>query len=444
MTRDVVLERAQRVLDANWTGTYTVPASGLYPHQWSWDSAFIAIGTRHTRPDRARAEILSLVPAQWDDGRIPQIIYNPTRDEEYAPGNSFWRSQSIPGSGVRPSAGFVQPPNHAWAAWLVHSADPEGSASEGFLEAIYPVLVRWHDYLAGPRASSRNPTLSVIKHPWEGTDNSPLWDDALSRVPVESGTEIRRPDLLHAGHGERPDTNEYRKYYWLAERYRANQCRDDEPFAFEMVCPLFNALQAVSELALARIADALGASSQAHRDRAAVISTALDSDLWDDELGIYVARDDVSGSLVRKATANGLAPLLIPDAGHGPELVATLLGPRFLGGGKFVPSYDRTAADFDPALYWRGPAWFNLNWMIMRAMQGIGNVEAADRLTPLFSEVSAQGDFPEYVDPTSGEPRGTRNFSWTAALTIDALTVTHLPPLSDTTNAPAPIGSYEH
>ncbi|MGV9573680.1 MGH1-like glycoside hydrolase domain-containing protein [Streptomyces nigra] len=29
-----------------------MPARSLYPHQWSWDSAFIAIGLRHVSPLR--------------------------------------------------------------------------------------------------------------------------------------------------------------------------------------------------------------------------------------------------------------------------------------------------------------------------------------------------------------------------------------------------------
>ncbi|RMD45977.1 MAG: glycoside hydrolase, partial [Aquificota bacterium] len=38
------LEQAKKVLDTNWTGRYTVPSIHLYPHQWNWDSGFIAIG----------------------------------------------------------------------------------------------------------------------------------------------------------------------------------------------------------------------------------------------------------------------------------------------------------------------------------------------------------------------------------------------------------------
>jgi hypothetical protein len=38
------LKKARAVLEKNWMGDYTRPSSLLYPHQWSWDSGFIAIG----------------------------------------------------------------------------------------------------------------------------------------------------------------------------------------------------------------------------------------------------------------------------------------------------------------------------------------------------------------------------------------------------------------
>ncbi len=45
-----LISEAKMVLDFNWTGEYTKPAPRLYPHQWSWDSALIAITRRHPRP----------------------------------------------------------------------------------------------------------------------------------------------------------------------------------------------------------------------------------------------------------------------------------------------------------------------------------------------------------------------------------------------------------
>ena len=38
-----------------------------------------------------------------------------------------------------------------------------------------------------------------------------------------------------------------------------------------------------------------------------------------------------------------------------------------------------------------------------------------------FVDLAVRGEFPEYVDPLTGEPHGTRHFSWTAALTLDLL-----------------------
>lgn len=429
--REDAADAAARVLDTNWTGRYTVPATGLYPHQWSWDSAFVAIGTRHRNPRRARAELVSLLEAQWDDGRVPQIVYDLDRGDDYAPGPDFWAG--VRGA-PRPASGLVQPPLHAWSAWLVHCADPAGSMAEGFLHRVYPRLARWHAYLHDRRAGAAG--LPVIKHPWEsGTDNSPLWDVALERVPPRARTPIRRPDLQHAGTGERPGARDYRRYYRLAETYRDAGCADDVAIGFAMVCPLFCSVLAVAELALGRVAATLSAvdggatesDPGGHVAAAARLVAALDSHLWDDELGLYVALDDTTGEPVGRATVNGLVPLLLAAAptpalapGRAERLVATLTGPGFLGGGRYLPSTSRLDPAFDPALYWRGPAWFNMTWLLRRAVWALGRDDLAARLDEQTT-LAVPERFPEYVDPDTGAGRGTRQFSWSAALSLDAL-----------------------
>jgi hypothetical protein len=37
-----------------------------------------------------------------------------------------------------------------------------------------------------------------------------------------------------------------------------------------------------------------------------------------------------------------------------------------------------------------------------------------------MADLAVRNNFPEYVDPYSGDPRGTTDFSWTAALSLDA------------------------
>ena len=183
--------------------------------------------------------------------------------------------------------------------------------------------------------------------------------------------------------------------------------------------PCFNALWAVSELALAEMATELGRDDVPHRDRAARITAALEA-LYLPDLGVYGAHDVVRGAVVHKATVNGLVPLVLPGLPRAAELVATLRGPGFLGGGALlVPGYDLRAPDADTALYWRGPAWFNMNWMLVAGLHEHLEGPLADSIARQVVGLAVRHGFPEYVDPLTGGPHGTRDFSWTAALALD-------------------------
>lgn len=412
---------ATRVLERNWRGNYTVPAGGLYPHQWSWDSAFIAVGLRHVSPRRAQIELDTLLSAQWTDGRLPQIVFDRSRDDDYSPGGGFWRSETIAASSAVSSAGLVQPPNHALAVWLVHLADTDESARRSFLERAYPRLVAWHSYLRDRRSGPSG--LARIVHPWEsGMDNSPYWDAPLAAMGHVASHDVPRPDLLHADADHRPSNEEYAKYLYLAARYRDHDCDDrDEEFPFLLEDPAFNALWARSELALAEIASAIGRDEESarHTTRATEIGAALDR-LWDDDLGCYVARDLRTDLPQRFRTVSGLVPLLVPRLPHADALLATLRGPHFaLGEVALVPSHDLTAPTFDAGRYWRGPSWFNTAWLVAEALLERGHAAEAHALADQMSALALDEDFPEYVDPFTGGARGTLGFSWTAALSLD-------------------------
>ena len=68
--------QALAVLAGNSQGTWTRPSPRLYPHQWSWDAAFIAIGLGWADPDRAVSELRSLLRGQWTSGLIPHIVFD--------------------------------------------------------------------------------------------------------------------------------------------------------------------------------------------------------------------------------------------------------------------------------------------------------------------------------------------------------------------------------
>jgi glucosylglycerate hydrolase len=149
--------RAAEVLRRNDFGTWTKPAPNLYPHQWSWDSAFIAIGLSHLDTRRAAQELGTLLDAQWKTGKIPHIVFNPNAPlSGYFPGPGRWKCNSISADAparVHTTA-LCQPPVHAIAAKRIFEAaqgedtEEEASFARTFLEDIYPSLFAWHRYLA--------------------------------------------------------------------------------------------------------------------------------------------------------------------------------------------------------------------------------------------------------------------------------------------------------
>jgi hypothetical protein len=430
---------AVRVLETNWTGDHMVPSRLLYPHQWSWDAAFIAIGLAYVNPTRAWRDLRSLFEAQWPDGRVPHIVFDPaTAEDDYFPGPAFW---NVPAYGNRPargSTGIVQPPMHAVAAWEVYRhAAAHGAAcaqeARTELEWLYPRLVAQQDYLTGPRNLGGGGLASIV-HPWEsGLDNSPAWDEAMANVPDDLAllTTHRRRDLANADAAHRPTDTDYARYIGLVLSYRAGGYSDSgllDRHALAVECPSFNSILGAAELALAQIAGVLGKADEAvgHRERAQRITAAIAERLWNPDSGTFHARDVKTGKLSPAHCVSGLLPLMLPDLAA--EQVETIMtqarSARFgLPGrtGLPVPSYDRTAADFDTMRYWRGPLWINVNWLLRRGLLVHGFRDDAEELRGAMVRLVHRNGHFEYFHPDSGAGLGAPTFSWTAALSLDLL-----------------------
>src|ERR1700759_3529424 len=91
---EALLKEAARVLKHNDRGRWIVPAADLYPHQWFWDSCFIAIGLRHLSVERAQIELKSLLRGQWANGMLPNIIFSD--EKKYRRDRELWRSYVSP------------------------------------------------------------------------------------------------------------------------------------------------------------------------------------------------------------------------------------------------------------------------------------------------------------------------------------------------------------
>jgi len=432
-TRDYadLIERAKAVLDSNWTGRFTKPAPSLYPHQWSWDAAFIAIGYAHYDQARAESELRSLFEGQWKNGLVPQIVFDP-RAAGYFPGPDVWRATGHPlAPQSPPTSGIVQPPVHTTATLHIYRHAHDQARARAFLSEMFPRLRAWHAYLYRER-DPRDEGLVYIRHPWEsGMDNSPLWDAALDRIKLgrEQLPAFVRKDILHVAEADRPTNTDYERYIYLVtlfadRQYDEDRIRPDCPFLIQDV--LFNTLLCRANRDLAEIARVLGENAAPFEAWAERTAQAIDAKLWNEDDGIYLDCDLVAEAPVRAHVAAGFSPLFadIPSPERARRMYAYLNSPAFCGleqPGYPVPSNNRLAADYSPNRYWRGPVWIQVNWLLMHGLRHYGFGAYAERVRQAIVELPRDHGFYEYFNPETGQGHGTNQFSWTAALLLDVL-----------------------
>ncbi len=417
---------AIKVLRSNDLGNCTKPAPRLYPHQWNWDSAFIAIGLSHLDEIRAQAELKTLIQAQWSNGMIPHIVFNPTADD-YRPGPDYWGRDLTLAPGELRTSGITQPPILAFAALEVfnHSCDEQKSIQ--FLREIYPALVHYSTFLLRERDPDGQ-GLSFICHPWEsGMDNASNWDQALHQFDLDFKPRFMRRDNQHIPDVQRPSDKEYMRYSYLVQRYAMeswdwSRIHDLRLFAVQSV--LFNSLHLRSLEALISIAEIIDEDPHPISDMYRRLSASIESRLWNKETGRYQDFDLVSDCYIGSDNISKYIPLFTgyPDHNRAVTMISDLLSSgSWPETGWGVCSESLQSTNYDPVLYWRGPVWINMNWMIIRGLEIYGAVDLASRLAGETLELVEQNGFYEYFNPETGEGLGSDSFSWTAALVIDLI-----------------------
>lgn len=427
---------AVAVLRANDLGEWTKPAPRLYPHQWSLDSAFIALGLCRVDADRALRELEHLFGAQWADGRLPHIVFNP-KAHDYFPGPDLWACADVAGGAAprgQTTSGLVHHPMQALAAWSVWEAAVEPAALVPRFRALYPRLLAWHRYLTAARDPQATGLLTIY-HPWEGTDNSPRWDTALAHVVVGEVPDYSRHDLKHVEDAsERPTRGEYDRYLWLAGLLKAARYDDaliqrTHPFLVKDV--LASAIFAAANQALGSIAERLGRPEEERREIAALArrSSLAVQGQWDEAAQLALDIDLLAGQPIRVTTCAGLSPLLVPDLepSLGRRLADRALGADFAGapGLAFtvVPSTAPGSPGYQARSYWRGPSWPVINWLLWWGLrqQGFAEHAAALRSANLALLEQPAARFGEYFELGTGTPLGSSEQSWTAAVVLDWL-----------------------
>lgn len=399
--------------DAN--GHHTIPAAGLYPHQWNWDSAFIALGWARIDPARAWTELGNLVSAQAGDGMLPHIAFDP-QATSYQPGPDWWGNR--PGGDGRLISGISQPPVAGIALRLLFENAPD----EACARALLPGLHRWHQWFLSVRdpLGLGEPTLV---HPHEtGRDNSVEWDAVLDRV-APARKPFRRVDTTFVDSDQRPTKAHYDKYASLVETFSEftwNQEKMARESPFRVLDSGFSSVLAAACADLAIVAGRLN-ETKIHEESlrlAARVGDALNR-RRSSEHAVYCV--DLNGEHEITRTSAAVALNLVQPSLE-PDVTATLTAmvmEGVLSSPYGVCSTAKTDVDFAPQNYWRGPVWHNITWLCAHGLHRHGHEEAAATLTHRLINAVERSGFREYVNSESGQGLGADNFSWTAALYLD-------------------------
>jgi len=375
---------------------FVCPSVERYPFQWFWDSCFHAVVLSRLDPERAEAELRTLLANQHPDGFLSHVTFWQRERHEGAVADYLirWRSPWLSDS--------MQPPILAEAT----AAVARRGGGLRFLREVLPAVRAFYDWCHRVRDRDGEGLIVVLEPHETGMDQSPSFDAYLgieTATPEAFAAAWRSVALKHAEVERRPERIN------AAGRF--------------MVADVFvNTLYAENERVLAdlhaQVGDTISAAelrSRADRTAAAVLTRC-----WVAEDADFHALADETQVPLPGGTVAGLLPVLLTDT-SGPviERIAARLTDRDQFGAAFpVPSVARSHPAFRAGpirdLLWRGPTWINTNWYVARGLRRHGHVALAQRIEDASVALVERSGFREYFNPDTGAGHGARGFAWSA------------------------------
>jgi hypothetical protein len=368
-TEALLTARVRTLLEAHWDPSrgYCVPNPSTYPHLWLWDSCFHAVIWAHLGDDRAIAELAAVLDGQLDGGLVPHMRYGPLPPDEWL--------GPLPGS-----SSLAQPPMFGHAARVL--------AARGLpvRSDVLEQARRGLDWLWQHRRAADG--LLYIVHPWEaGNDHSPRWDDwgAPGRTPADydraarsAWNSARVHDLIFADDGAAT---------WSS--------------SFVVKPAAFNAYVAFNFAELARVL-----ADHELAGRARELAAAADRLLWDDESELWMDLPVVGGGpSARIPISDGvMGALATPDAAKAHAALDQLIKPDRFGTPAGPANVARTHPSYDPATYWRGAAWPNLNYLFYLALRRWNRDDEARALAAATREIAVASGWAEFWHAETGAP----------------------------------------
>ena len=410
------LEEAKKILLGNRKNGYTLPTNNkLYPAQWNWDSAFIALGYSHFNLDFSITEIETLLDGQWDDGMVPHILFH-EKDTSYFPNHTTWKC----GKNI-PSSGITQPPV---LAIILKKIIENNQLNEDQNSRILKILIKikkYHEWFIKFRDPNKTGLVSIL-HPWEsGYDNSPIWDEPMSNILVDKDLNYQRRDLEVSNSDERPLKKDYDRYVTIRDQFRDVNYDPNKLY----------------ELSIFNVVD-VGFNSLFLKANKDLVKLLKKFKLNYDELDFFISKSESeiiklynydSDEFVSK-DLNTNKDILIPSITNYFTLTADLKNDKVnkkiinnlknhnLNEKYIFSTIKSDHQTFEEKRYWRGPVWINCNWLIYEGIKNKDKEYSIKIKNETISLIENKG-FHEYYSCNDGSVMGANNFSWSAALYLD-------------------------
>ena len=411
-----LIKDAQKTLLNNRRKGYTLPTNNkLYPAQWNWDSAFIALGYSYFNLNFALKEIKTLLDGQWKDGMVPHILFHDT-NTNYYPNYTAWNC----GNKIH-SSGITQPP--ILATILKKILDKNKINKKQFLEVkkIIKKIRKYHEWFIKFRDPKKTGLVSIL-HPWEsGYDNSPIWDIPMNKVIVEKNLRYKRADNKVVNPAHRPLDIDYDRYVTIKNNLRKNKYNPKKVFKsslFNVVDVGFNSIFLKANKDLIILLNKFNLN-KSKINRYVKITEKNLLKLYDKKKGIFFSKDIKNNKRINVPSITNYFVLFA-------DLENNLINKKLIQNLKkhnlrdkyFFSSIKSNHESFEEKRYWRGPVWINCNWFLYMGLKN-KNKLFSEKIKKKTIQIIEKKGFYEYFSCKNGKPMGAKNFSWSAALYLD-------------------------
>jgi len=411
-----LINKAQKTLLGNRRKGYTLPTNNkLYPAQWNWDSAFIALGYSYFNLNYALKEITTLLDGQWKDGMVPHILFhNPNTN--YYPNYTAWNC----GNKIR-SSGITQPPILATILKLILDKNKISNKQTKEIKKIVKKIIRFHEWFIKFRDPNKTGLVSIL-HPWEsGYDNSPIWDEPMAKVTIEKNLKYKRADNKLIKPDQRPLNIDYDRYVSIKNNLRKKKYNPKEIFKsslFNVVDVGFNSLFLKANKDLIQISNKFNIETSKISNYVKVTEKNI-LKLYDKKKGIFFSKDIRNN---KKIYIPSITNYFILFADLDNDFINNKLIKNLKNHNKndkyFFSSIKPSHNSFEEKRYWRGPVWINCNWFIYQGLKN-KDLKFSNYVKKKTIKLLEKSKFYEYFSCKNGQPMGAKNFSWSASLYLD-------------------------